>query len=225
MGEWFGCCGFYEKCSDELKCLWPVKGKYCWYRQNLEAGRIFYGKNKGKDINLVKQEIEPDPVEINQIYLHCYDRLLSIYSFKRGYTCSRSYELTKEQINRILDEFRTKEIPYSTIIVESECVVDKIEDQNPANSRVIFKIGDTEFSVYNFNDHLIKFKAAENIAKALSAKGIKAESEIVSKVFNKSNNYKAYTPTPSVAPKETRKEPNKKPEYKQVSIFDFGRVG
>lgn len=44
----FGCCSRYETCSDAMKCIHPdpVFASSCQYRQNLLAGRIFYGKNK-----------------------------------------------------------------------------------------------------------------------------------------------------------------------------------
>lgn len=44
----FACCNDFERCSDALKCLKPEDRKYngCLYRKNLEAGRVFYGKNK-----------------------------------------------------------------------------------------------------------------------------------------------------------------------------------
>lgn len=43
----FGCCGLYQECSDALRCVHPdlPYAKACQYRKNLEAGRIFYGKN------------------------------------------------------------------------------------------------------------------------------------------------------------------------------------
>lgn len=46
--ETFGCCSRYEECSDALKCISPYKkiAKGCQYKNNLEAGKIFYGKNK-----------------------------------------------------------------------------------------------------------------------------------------------------------------------------------
>ena len=48
MPETFGCCNDFIRCSDALKCLHQDNRMYngCLYRQNLEAGRIFYGKNK-----------------------------------------------------------------------------------------------------------------------------------------------------------------------------------
>lgn len=44
----FGCCSRYVECSDALKCVSPYKklARGCQYRKNLEAGRIFYGKNR-----------------------------------------------------------------------------------------------------------------------------------------------------------------------------------
>jgi DNA polymerase-3 subunit epsilon len=44
----FGCCGDFMECSDAKACV--NQGDYfhlgCLYRRNLEAGRIFYGKNR-----------------------------------------------------------------------------------------------------------------------------------------------------------------------------------
>ena len=47
-GERFGCCARYVQCSDELKCVNPdfIMSLACAYKRNLEAGRVFYGKNK-----------------------------------------------------------------------------------------------------------------------------------------------------------------------------------
>lgn len=41
----FGCCSRYRECSDARRCLAPDIGHGCMYRRNLEAGRIFYGRN------------------------------------------------------------------------------------------------------------------------------------------------------------------------------------
>ena len=47
-GERFGCCSRYVECSDKKECINPnfLMSRACGYRRNLEAGRIFYGKNK-----------------------------------------------------------------------------------------------------------------------------------------------------------------------------------
>lgn len=44
----FGCCSRFVECSDQKKCIHENKlySKACAYRRNLDAGRIFYGKNK-----------------------------------------------------------------------------------------------------------------------------------------------------------------------------------
>lgn len=47
-GTMFGCCSSFMECSDKKACLYPHKfyTSRCWYRMNLESGKIFYGKNK-----------------------------------------------------------------------------------------------------------------------------------------------------------------------------------
>ncbi len=47
----FGCCGKFEECSDAKRCLHEnqLYSKACAYRKNLEAGNIFYGKNRNID--------------------------------------------------------------------------------------------------------------------------------------------------------------------------------
>ena len=47
-GDGFGCCSRYQACSDAKECLHPDKlfAFACKYRENLEQGKIFYGKNK-----------------------------------------------------------------------------------------------------------------------------------------------------------------------------------
>lgn len=52
--EKFGCCGKYVECSDSKKCLHcnTFYAKACYYRKNLDAGRIFYGKNATNDVGI-----------------------------------------------------------------------------------------------------------------------------------------------------------------------------
>jgi len=49
--ERFGCCHRFIRCSDIRKCL--IEDEFfslgCYYRENLEAGHIFYGVNKNID--------------------------------------------------------------------------------------------------------------------------------------------------------------------------------
>ena len=44
----FGCCSKYIECSNAKKCLHEnlFYAKACFYRKNLESGKIFYGENK-----------------------------------------------------------------------------------------------------------------------------------------------------------------------------------
>lgn len=48
VGDSFGCCNDFIRCSDQLECLHKDNLEYvgCLYRRNLEAGKVFYGKNK-----------------------------------------------------------------------------------------------------------------------------------------------------------------------------------
>ena len=47
----FGCCSSFIACSDAKKCVHENKlySKACMYRDSLEEGRIFYGKNRNID--------------------------------------------------------------------------------------------------------------------------------------------------------------------------------
>lgn len=47
----FGCCSRFNECSDAKKCVHVNKlySKACSYRGHLDAGRIFYGKNRNVD--------------------------------------------------------------------------------------------------------------------------------------------------------------------------------
>lgn len=47
----FGCCSKFNACSDAKKCVHENKlySMACSYRRNLDAGRIFYGKNRNID--------------------------------------------------------------------------------------------------------------------------------------------------------------------------------
>ena len=49
--ETFACCNSFLQCSDAKECLHAKDRNYngCYYRKNLEAGRIFYGKNRNID--------------------------------------------------------------------------------------------------------------------------------------------------------------------------------
>lgn len=238
MGEWFGCCGKYEKCSDALKCLDPDPeyGKRCYYKQNLDQGKVFYGKNRNIDINgnLIKKESI-------EIFVHCFDRLFCV---KIRHKMGWSYNLTKDQFEMVKTVFDAYSVPYKTECSDSECIIDTPtqEDPSPSNSRVYFKIDDMEFNLYHANGYMMKYWRAEKIAKSLTAKGFEARAETVGRYSNvqkvdlpeevKLVEVKTEIKQVEVKAVEVpveQKEPEKiksdeKPRYKQMSLFDFERV-
>lgn len=108
------------------------------------------------------------------IFLKCYNRLFSIRAKQSmGY----SLALTPGQAESLEKAFTEVGIPYTTQIDSlDECVIEKVteEDPAPANSRVLFKVDNQEYNLLNFNDLLIKFSIAENIAKAFDNHFIEA---------------------------------------------------
>ena len=44
----YGCCHLYNECSDARKCISADKiyATVCAYKKNLDAGKIFYGRNR-----------------------------------------------------------------------------------------------------------------------------------------------------------------------------------
>lgn len=50
----FACCSRFNDCSDAKECVHSNKlySTVCQYRQNLEAGKIFYGKNRNVETSL-----------------------------------------------------------------------------------------------------------------------------------------------------------------------------
>lgn len=48
--DMFGCCSSYMECSNQKKCIKDNDfSRNCYYRKNLEIGKIFYGKNRNID--------------------------------------------------------------------------------------------------------------------------------------------------------------------------------
>ena len=75
MAESFGCCSRFNECSDAKKCIspYPDLAEGCMYRTNLEAGRIFYGKNRNvgkkkestQSITVSPAKVKPLSMKIN----------------------------------------------------------------------------------------------------------------------------------------------------------------
>lgn len=215
MSKWFGCCAKYVECSDALCCLEnPEYSKFCFYRQNLESGKIFYGKNK----NIDNPEAPPQTFEpVNKIYLLCYNMLFSIT--RKSQRNLWSYKLKPEQINTIITLFNNLDIlPYMTVADDSKCIIDGPTEEDPgrANSRVIIKIGDEQYSIYNYNYYLFKAWRAGAIAKSLAAKGIDARAETVGGSYNNKSIDKPAAEKPKIISAPTASEPTK-----QMTLFDM----
>lgn len=199
------------------------------YRKNLEAGRIFYGKNaiEVTEIVIEKPKIvikEPKPVPNwmkpeHHIYLICYNQ-----SFK---LCVRnkvglSYGLKEESFTKLKNLFDAISIPYTTELSESE---QKEREKQLCNYRVTIKAGEDKYNVLNYNSLLIPEKIAKGIQKAFEAKGIPAKAEQYGR-------YNAVEIPPwlsgkaemKVASVEVIPEPEPEPKqiiFEQASIFDL----
>ena len=57
-GRPFMCCNDFVRCSDAMQCLKAGDPEYngCAYRKNLEAGRIFYGKNRNVEPLIIEKK-------------------------------------------------------------------------------------------------------------------------------------------------------------------------
>jgi hypothetical protein len=175
-------------CSDNLKCLHVEKPEYdaCQYRKNLEAGRVFYGKNKGtfnmeltKTETDIKQVIEK-PVTLLQskfqeptrLYIECYGMMFHVGHLGKQ-DCT--YSLTEDELSNLKCIFEKNVIPHTFILDDMKCIIDG-DTIEPANSRVIFQIPgiEQEFVIANYNIWCIRKRYADMIAKALNNKGLKA---------------------------------------------------
>ena len=48
--DMFGCCSSYMECSNQKRCIKDNDfSRNCYYRKNIEMGKIFYGKNRNID--------------------------------------------------------------------------------------------------------------------------------------------------------------------------------
>ncbi len=222
----FGCCSRFIECSDARKCVHADDPYYlrCYYRRHhLEAGRIFYGVNcntgKRAEADPETKSVvtpppqnngpEPETLEIfdKSIFLHCMERVFSIYARQKNLW---SIGATPEQVDTIEKAFDDAGVPYKPEIDDlNECVIDRPTeaDPTPANSRVVFEVDGQEYHVLNYNSWLIKQAIAERISKAFENHYISSRVEIRGK-SNTSNIY-TYQTKPDqrpVTPAETQKK-------------------
>lgn len=182
--ESFDCCSSFKKCSDALECVHKDNSIFdvCTYRKKLEAGIVFYGKNTNVFEPIRNGKI-PENIILRKkekskpgVYLTCYKRPFLI--LKR--TNIWSYKLNEESTNAITTEFNLREIPYRTSLeLYEDLPGDDVDVIGPCNSRVVFKVGDAEYHILNFNSYLIQSWYADKINKSLAAKGIESRVELV----------------------------------------------
>ena len=169
--ESFGCCSSYEKCSDNRKCLHEGNPEYagCKYKKNLEAGRIFYGKNAAKTQHIQKQQPK-------NIYLACFQNLFAVHKRRKD---TWSQLLNATEVKHLSDVFLSLKIPFRTELdfVNIDGVI--YEDDSPCNSRVKVTIDEQEYNIFRHDIMMIKPVYADLIAKALNAKGLKSTVELV----------------------------------------------
>lgn len=173
----FGCCSSYIECSDEGRCLHLDNETYqgCMYRKNLEAGKVFFGQNKGKVKSRFSQEVLERYKEYN-IFLICYNKPYAIKSYQKKFPGAVSYPLTKAQMILLESLFEVNGIPYDNC--HSNYDLKPADYQREVcDSRVIFEAADERFSMMSYDVKLIQKSLADKIAAALKKKGIKAQVE------------------------------------------------
>lgn len=236
MSELFGCCSLNEECSDARECLHKSNSDYdgCMYRKNLEAGRIFYGKNAIKEPESVieKPEIVTEKPKTAPnwmkpeyyIYLTCYNQ-----SFK---LCVRnkvglSYGLKEESFTKLKNLFDALDVPYTTELSDT---VQKEKEKQICNYRVTIEVGEDKYNVLNYNSLLIPEKIARGIQKAFEAKGIPAKAEQYGRYntveippWNQRVEMKVVSTEPIFEPAIEPEPESKQKEvvFEQASIFDL----
>lgn len=246
----FGCCSEYIKCSDEMKCTRIGNPEYigCAYKVNLENGRIFYGKNAGKVINIVRDEIAPKEIETvtnqqkniieneiyerfaekDRLYIECYDRYFHVgHIGGNGFT----YSLENDEMETLIKLFIDNQIPHKklkkTQLEEDMCIMES-DPESTNTYRVVISIPGFEqkFSIANFNSCGLIKKYVQGICKALTNKGIKAEIKVFSncsKGQTEISNTKSNINQKINENKETTSFEliQKQPEFKQITFFDM----
>ena len=246
----FGCCSDYIKCSDNMECTRIGNSEYkgCSYKFNLEKGRIFYGKNAGKVINIVRDEIAPKELEIvanqqnnvikdelyerfaekDRLYLECYDRYFHVgHLGGNGFT----YSLEKDEMETLIKLFTDNQIPHKNLkktqLEENMCIMES-DPESTNTYRVVISIPEFEqkFSIANFNSCGLIKKYVQGICKALTNKGINAEVKVFSncskgpiEVSNSQSNINQKNN--EIKESNTFELIQKQPEFKQITFFDM----
>lgn len=115
----FGCCAFYEKCSDKKECVHEdqLYSSACEYRKNLDSGRIFYGKNKNIFIESKKHTEKNKPHKITNVNFTNSMKNKSVIAFPDDYIVI-DLETTGFSVN--FDEI----IEIGAVFVKNRTIVD-----------------------------------------------------------------------------------------------------
>lgn len=107
------------------------------------------------------------------LYLFCYNRLFKITERNKiGF----SYNLEQEDIQKLIEIFEKKEIPYTTKLKKENCVVNGNGER--CNTRIVIEIENKQYNISNYNSYLIRYSVANKISKAFNRKEIKAKCEV-----------------------------------------------
>jgi hypothetical protein len=142
------------------------------YNKNLLSGKNFYSKK-------IIPAIAP---KRDKIFIDCYERNFKVGRLgKNGFT----YPLDNSEIELIAETFEKNKVPYSFVNEDSKCIMEG-EAQEPANSRVVFKVpgNEQEFVIANYNACYILKRYAAGVVKAMLAKGIEAKLNLVGQYAN-----------------------------------------
>lgn len=223
MAEKFGCCSKRDQCSDILQCIYKDDPEYsqCGYRKNLEAGRIFYGKNAGKkpEPKIIPNWAKPE----YHIYLTCYNQPFAVLARNK---VGLSYQLKEESFNKLKNLFDALQVPYITDLSQGEFIDKETKEKQICNYRVTIEAGDDKYNVLNFDSLLVPEKVARGIQKAFEVRGIPAKAEQYGR-YNVVDIPPYRAGLQEVKIVEANVEPEAKPikekkiVYEQSSIFDL----
>lgn len=162
------------------------------------------------------------------IFLNCYNRNFKIS--KRGST-GLAYPLTKDEYTVLENKLQNLNIPYVFETEDGKCILEG-DEQEPANSKVSFKISefDTEFIIGNYNQAFILVRYADGIMKSLKRKGINARIEYFGpyshiRTYQKQKQETTIQNKPiqeAFMPKTRQNIESESKQYKQMSIEPKG---
>ncbi len=235
-----GCCHNFKKCSDAGYCLYeighPVPGdiefEECLYKENLDKGLNFYTeynennkliKEKYEAKQLDKDSIKVIPIsaEIKEnstetvrkstrTYLEIPNRLFLIS--KRGYG-GWGKSLDDEDKENLTEILKEKGLTCHTEDIESMLKDEEIKGNERCDSRVILKIGDSDYTIQNYNIRCLKNETAVKIASHLIKRGLDADIEIM-QGFKGSKIIKSLSTNRII-----HKKAEEKSELNQISMF------